>query len=65
MPAETAETLLRKLVQLFGDRPYHALDLNGPYECVFCGAETRLEVEPLHLAGCIWPQVLKLVKPPH
>jgi len=57
---DTAVSLLREMVERLGDRPYQALDMNGPYACVFCGTETAEEMNPRHEAGCIWPRVLRL-----
>ena len=58
---DTADRLLRELVELLGDRPYQALDMNGPYACVFCGGITENELQPEHEAECPWPRVYRLM----
>jgi peptide methionine sulfoxide reductase MsrB len=63
--ADTAEALLREMVETLGETPYQALDTSGPYACVFCGEETLDVAKPQHNARCIWPRVLKLFQTLH
>jgi len=58
---DTANALLRELVEILGDRPYQALDKAGPFACVVCGAVTEHELLPAHERGCTWPRILEAV----
>lgn len=55
---DTADTLLRELVEILGDRPYQAKGPVGPFECMFCGLDTVDERQPIHDATCPWPRIL-------
>ncbi len=56
--ADTAESLLREIAEILGERPYQAKGPVGPFQCVFCGFETDDERQPVHDATCPWPRIL-------
>ena len=60
--ADSADSLLRELVDVLGERPYQARDLRGPFDCVFCGGTTADVARPAHEPQCPWPRVLALVR---
>jgi len=57
---DTAASLLREMVEFFGERPYQARDLRGPFDCVFCGGTTEDEKYPAHEPHCVWLRALRI-----
>jgi hypothetical protein len=43
---DTHESLLREIAEFFGEQPYTARGLRGPFECAFCGVTTENERRP-------------------